>query len=217
MMENDLIMLPCIIQPHILKLPPSSKFKTQRSSNATLNIRDNEDRPMCRVLDVVMETITSIDYITFSNYYTHTITIKWLPSGLDPSNMDSWKNCIQNLKLMTNCHCEHESQNWIVLGKEDFEDVLMNVKQLRVILKQPSVNWKEYGIQQFACYSKICSPPKTQLQTTQPHSHSTDDSEIATKLNQMLKITWQSCDEHMTSYRSCDTHVISRPEKNKFS
>ena len=208
MMEDDLIKIPCIMQPHILKLPPSSKFKTQRSSNATLNIQDNEDRPMCHVLDVVMETITSIDYITFSNYYTHTITIKWLPSDLDPSNMDSWKNCIQNLKLMTNCHCEHESQNWIVLGKEDFEDVLMNVKQLRVILKQPSVNWKEYGIQQFACYSKICSPPKTQLQTTQPHSHSTEDSEIATKLNQMLKITWQSCDEHMTSYGSCDTHYF---------
>ena len=46
------------------------------------------------------------------------------------------------------------SENWVTLPREDFTTKVENVARLRVLLKQPSPHWSDFGISNFAVVYK---------------------------------------------------------------
>ena len=56
---------------------------------------------------------------------------------------------------MPNCHCERGSQSFVVLSKAYFGTPLENASCLRLILRQPSQNWVQFGIRDLKIYSVL--------------------------------------------------------------
>ena len=121
----------------------------------------------CQVVDVVIHSPIpeKIGCITFRNYYTHTITLKYCAGQNSNSNHSStasstksqWRMCIREQQLMPNCHCERGGQAVVVLDGTNFHRPLNHVRSLRFILKQPSPCWLEFGIRDLHCYT-VSSP-----------------------------------------------------------
>ena len=121
----------------------------------------NETRPSgCQVVDVDFHSPIpeSVGCITFRNHYTHTLTLKYCCTNtgqISNSNSDPtlrWKTCMERLQLMPNCHCERGSQTLVVLNRACFSVPLEKVSRLRLILRQPSPYWKQFGIRDLKCY-----------------------------------------------------------------
>lgn len=148
---------------------PAVYLRVRRAAAGTSDSdTESETRPSgCQVVDVVIHSPVPerIGCITFQNYYTHTITIKYCTSQNSNSNHDStasstrsqWRTCIREHQLMPNCHCERGSQALVVLNGTHFRCPLDHVKGLRLILKQPSPCWLEFGIRDLHCYT-VSSP-----------------------------------------------------------
>ena len=121
----------------------------------------NGTRPSgCQVIDVEFRspTLNTIGCISFRNYYTHSLTLKYQRRISKSKSDQQWKTCIRTLQLMPNCHCERGSENLIVLNKAHFGGIqLENVTRLRLILRQPSPDWSQFGIRDLKCYS-VSSP-----------------------------------------------------------
>ena len=56
---------------------------------------------------------------------------------------------------MPNCHCERGSQSFVVLSKAHFGTPLENASCLRLILRQPSPDWRQFGIRDLKIYSVL--------------------------------------------------------------
>ena len=93
---------------------------------------------------------------------------------------------------MKNCHCVQGSQNWVILSQKHFLTNPTNVKQLRMILKQPSPHWKDFGIRDFRCFRK--SEPKSiplcagRMRTELQQEQDVTLERICTKMERMLNI-----------------------------
>lgn len=167
----------------------------------------------CQVIDVVVSTPSSIECLAFQNYYTHSITIKFVIAGRSTSDPMSWQYCIKDRVLMPQCHCEIGSQQRFIIGNKEFQQQLSNIQQLRIILKQPSSNWKSFGINDLTLYctssdKKSCTQSQTndssqsQIQTI--NSSQLNKELLLGKINQMLQVTWQAHDHLVTSPNNCN-------------
>ena len=56
---------------------------------------------------------------------------------------------------MPNYHCERGSQSFVVLSKAYFGTPLENASCLRLILRQPSQDWVQFGIRDLKIYSVL--------------------------------------------------------------
>lgn len=110
----------------------------------------------CQVIDVEFPSPLpeTIGCLTFQNHYTHTLTLKfWQGQFSNLKSVSKWRTCISKLQLMPNCHYEQGSQNVVVLNRAHFTAPLENVGCLRLILRQPSPDWNQFGIGDLKCYS----------------------------------------------------------------
>ena len=133
----------------------------------------------CQVMDVELhQPCSQISIIRFRNHYTYAITVLYQssvapePRALthDHSNATTahapnmfkshgsgsggeWKVGVAKHVLMPSCHCESpDAQKWVELGQSDFQGQLEGVVRLRLILRQPSPHWRQFGIENFSCY-----------------------------------------------------------------
>ena len=148
----------CSVKPAVyLTVNPVAGVGGAHSGAVGLNL-GNGLRSGCQVVDVHIHNPIpeTIEYVTFRNYYTHAITIQFRAKDVSSgySSTDPWQLCVRDFQLMPNCHCEQGAQNWVVLSKKQFLNDPGNVIQLRMILKQPSPHWKEFGIREFQCFQK---------------------------------------------------------------
>ena len=114
---------------------------------AYLLIGDGSRKSGCRTFDVVVtDPISAWNAIHFNNEHTHSISI------LSQSTMcTKWKVLLLDYVLMLNPHSTGKgSENCITLLRNDFLVKVESITRLRVILKQPSVHWSEFGISNFA-------------------------------------------------------------------
>ena len=66
------------------------------------------------------------------------------------SGRGEWKVGVANHVLMPSCHCDSpDAQKWVELGQSAFQGKLVNVVRFRLILRQPSPHWRQFGIQNF--------------------------------------------------------------------
>ena len=129
----------------------------------------------------------SIGCITFQNYYTHTLTMKFTTgqiSNLKSDQASTWKTCIKSLKLMPNCHYERGSESLIVLNSAHFSAPLEKVSCLRLILRQPSPDWNQFGIRDLKCYS-VSSP--FCCNETQRNGIETSNTSLSERMEQILQ------------------------------
>ena len=154
----------------------------------------------CQVVDVTLRTSpSSVRYLVFKNRYTHCITVKSLSSS-SPSEPSRWNVCVRDYVLMPNCHCEQGSQSWVVLGEEEGVRDMEEVSKLRLILRQPSPHWREFGVDHFTCYT-VATCPLSSASLTRPHPASSTE-QVSEKLGKLLCLAEESCDCVMTSSNS---------------
>ena len=128
----------------------------------------------------------NIGCIAFQNYYTHTLTMKFSTGQISNSKSDQasqWKTCIKSLKLMPNPHCERGSESLTVLNRAHFSAPLERVSFLRLILRQPSPDWNQFGIRDLKCYSV----PSPFLNVTQGNGTETTNTSMSERMEQILQ------------------------------
>ena len=155
----------------------------------------------CQVVDVTLRNHTSlpIRYLVFKNRYTYSITVKYLQRTTSLTSPPQWVVCVQNHILMPNCHCEQGSQSWNVLTVSKEDKTLNEITRLRLILRQPSPQWKEFGVDHVTCYttSSTVSTP------SHPHtpSNSTGTDHLASRLGDLLSLVKEAqdcvCDDNI--------------------
>lgn len=104
------------------------------------------------VVDIIFPGSHSVDVgkLTFKNCYTASITVK-LKLRDDMSN-ETWSTVVKNLKLMPHSHFETGSQDRVTIMIKDIIKPSTQVIMLRLILKQPSPHWCNFGIEEVKCF-----------------------------------------------------------------
>ena len=133
----------------------------------------------CQVIDVQLQK-PQISIIRFRNNYTYAISVLYQSSAVEEEShthanklhtsthggyeVGEWKVGVANHVLMASCHCDSASaQKWVELGQSVFKSKLQNVVRLRLILRQPSPHWKQFGIENISCYYDNRSHPPTSM------------------------------------------------------
>ena len=101
----------------------------------------------CCVLDVVFrQPFSNWDAIQFSNKHTYSISILFQSKACT-----NWKVLLLDYVLMLNPHSVGKGcENWVTLLRDDLLYQVDNVTRLRILLKQPSPHFTEFGITNFA-------------------------------------------------------------------
>ena len=74
--------------------------------------------------------------------------------------------------LMLSCHCESpDAQKWVELGQSDFQGQLEGVVRLRLILRQLSPHWRQFGIENFSYYHHNSSASTCTHLSMMSHDH----------------------------------------------
>ncbi|XP_068688014.1 nicolin-1-like [Montipora foliosa] len=106
------------------------------------------------VVDIIFpgSHAVNVGKLTFKNCYTASITVK-LKLRDDMSN-ETWTSVVKNLKLMPHPHFETGSQEHFTIFIQDVITPSSNdqVIMLRLILKQPSPHWYNFGIEEVKCF-----------------------------------------------------------------
>jgi hypothetical protein len=105
----------------------------------------------CQVIDIVTSTDAIIDCITLTNHYTHKLLIKYL--DVQTASSSKWKTCMEEKTLMPDCHSEVGSQSRFSYKLQ----LVKRIKSLRLILRQPSLNWNEFGVHDVTLYGRKSS------------------------------------------------------------
>ena len=106
--------------------------------------------PRVAILDVALKYPSNVAYISFRNHYTHSVTIKYVKEG-----EQHWQLCtVTSVELMPSCHYEQGAESYVVLGREHFLCALERVQHLRLILRQPSPHWREFGVKDLRCFGE---------------------------------------------------------------
>ena len=160
--------VPCTIKPPVSLTATTTDDRSHVCTSLGPDSGSIRTPSGCQVIDVHMHSPTteSIQYITFQNYYTYSVTIKFQTRPVLGKRQSGWKTCVKDLKLMPNCHCEQGSQGGVILSEKQFLNSLDGVTQLRIILKQPSPHWREFGIRNLRCFLKPKPIPGNQEPNT---------------------------------------------------
>lgn len=99
----------------------------------------------CKMFDLIIHEPHCFDTISFHNYYTAYLTIK--AKVKTNSNKEEWKILVKRLKLMESAHGETGANKNYTINKDilNFKNI-KNIYQLRFILQQPSIYWRDFNI-----------------------------------------------------------------------
>ncbi|XP_032221337.2 nicolin-1 isoform X2 [Nematostella vectensis] len=122
-------------------------------------------RSGCAVVDVLFpgtDTV-NIDRISFKNNYCSSVEIRMKVYG--PDSNEVWKQCIKKTKLMPEPHYEAGSQSYFEFTARDMCMPTDKVIMIRIILRQSSPHWANFGIDDLKCFppSSLALPDPTQV------------------------------------------------------
>lgn len=108
------------------------------------------------VVDIIFPGRNAVDLekLTFKNSYTASITVKL--KVVDDSSNETWKTAAKNFTLMPHPHFETGSQDRFTILTKDHTSTKpcssSRVIMLRLILKQPSPHWSNFGVEEVQCF-----------------------------------------------------------------
>lgn len=97
----------------------------------------------CKVIDVSFhcnELEWKLHSVTFRNFYSYSVSLFY-----KSSLAYEWTTCLKEEKLMSHSGSERNSQDVVVLTREH-SCLADKPSHLRIVLKQPCENWKDFGI-----------------------------------------------------------------------
>ncbi len=98
----------------------------------------------CKVVDLVLNETCQLAAIKFRNHYTHTLSVL---ATMEPE--DTLYSAREWVCMRDGCHWETGGQSWHLL---DHLPTLTTVARLQLILRQPSPNWRDFGIKDITLY-----------------------------------------------------------------
>lgn len=146
----------------------------------------------CKILNVELISPSYLHAIKFRNHYTHTVSV--LFRSKDSS---TWSPAVKEwLCMKDGCHCEQGSQDWVTLDKKHFLCELQEVVQVKLVLRQPSPHWREFGVEDVTLYHH----------DNQEEPHSIDDCSqaefVSRKLTDMATLARPSPQRESTPFFS---------------
>ena len=102
----------------------------------------------CKIIDLSFhckEPEWKLHSVTFRNFYSYSVSVLYKCS---PES--EWTSCCNDRKLMPHSGSERGSQDVIVLNRENC-CLAAKPSNLRIVLKQPCENWKDFGLCDLKC------------------------------------------------------------------
>eukprot|EP00128_Syssomonas_multiformis_P007137 Colp12_sorted_trinity150504_noHs@15323 len=98
------------------------------------------------------DSLVQIDYITFTNYYSASISLHY-----STTTRQEWLPLLRNYTLMHDPHCEDGGQDFVCLSRDKFllESRRDRIKLLKVELRQPSPHWAAFDVHAFKTFTAI--------------------------------------------------------------
>ncbi|EDO48118.1 predicted protein [Nematostella vectensis] len=153
-------------------------------------------RSGCAVVDILFpgtDTV-NIDRISFKNNYCSSVEIRMKVHG--PDSNEVWKQCIKKTKLMPEPHYEAGSQSYFEFTAQDMCVPTDKVIMIRIILRQSSPHWANFGIDDLKCFppSSLVIVP---LEATTPDSKITEIYALPdpTQVSQSMQQMWAMMEE----------------------
>ncbi|CAJ0938482.1 unnamed protein product [Ranitomeya imitator] len=114
-----------------------------------LQVGDGTSELGVSVIDVTFPAATPLNEISFRNFYTAFLTVKFQqlrPTATKKSR--TWRTCVRNLPLMADPHMEEGSQDYVSVCRQQMACAADNVTSLRFILRQPSPVWLSFTLEE---------------------------------------------------------------------
>ncbi len=108
-------------------------------------------RSGCKAVDFTFTEPFSncINAVRFRNRHSYSISMFCQSSGCR-----DWKVILWEYALISSPHSlGRSSENWVTLLGDSFLQKVENVTRLRILLKQPSPHWDDFGISNFSLLS----------------------------------------------------------------
>lgn len=164
------------------------EFKARGPVPVFLEDERSDSKSGCSILDLSFHEPVIIKEIRFRNYYTCYVSllVKKVPAEKDVKNRDllPWQVSVKSFILMEDPHCEQNSQDIVAINMKESIVLWSGVVQLRIILKQPSFQWKKFGIKDLTIFGELCKDTK---QTSTSHSSTARKSESKVSTEQVCK------------------------------
>ncbi|XP_016660346.2 nicolin-1-like [Acyrthosiphon pisum] len=125
-----------------------------------INHQKNPDyNPKCTAMILDFGSIPQdVGEIYFKNYYTYIISILVMKiSNNDSKRSKKWYIAIRQKKLRNNVHTEFESQDYECIKSSESEIDWSDLYKIKLILRQPSPNWSNFGIDDVKVIRKVQS------------------------------------------------------------
>lgn len=115
----------------------------------------------CQLVDLKVQRHAAVVNISFQNYYTCSLSVLACDSGGGVrgggggGGGEEWRVCVGRLELMPDCHSEQGGEDCVVLNMQNLPGGghLEGPVCLRLVLRQPSQNWREFGVRDLKCYT----------------------------------------------------------------
>ena len=152
---------------------PTQRFHTQKKTKSVLLpctvsgvIKERNERPCLTYMDLTFPEMSKVNYLSFRNFYTESISIK----HKDPNG--DWVTVIPTYRLMKSCHCETDAQDWHTIDM--FRSTVrtfdcFRVSRLRIYLTQASANWTSFVLHDVSVYG-LSELPAEQVPVSVPAS-----------------------------------------------
>lgn len=176
----------CDIQPPVFLTVPESSVKSLENRGSDRRSKEEKKpRSGCQVIEI--RASRPISRLVFRNYYTFSVSVRCLKPGNDPEDPLSWATGTKERVLMPSCHAEGGSQDWVSILASHFPEGVQSCQRLRLILKQPSPDWNDFGIHFLSCYcaTEDSAPPKERASS----SPTVDRDQISSLVRRMATVT----------------------------
>lgn len=112
----------------------------------------SEFRSGVSVVDIILPGMNAVQVgkLTFKNSYTASVTVKL--KVIDHAGAEQWKTLVKNYTLMPHPHLETGSQDFFVINISKMDEPPLQVIMMRLILRQPSPHWSNFGIEEIKCF-----------------------------------------------------------------
>ncbi|TWW61388.1 nicolin-1 isoform X1 [Takifugu flavidus] len=146
------------------------------------------------VLDVSLPVgkTVNIEKITFTNFYTASVTLRLLRRGPGQEAAARWCTALKELRLMHDPHTEGGSQDSCCIHRTQMQVPPDHVSSVRLILRQPSCVWLNFTLEDIKIY---------------PHSSAGNpdpDKDLSDWLSDLTVV-----DQHLDLQDLPDPHAVS--------
>lgn len=122
-----------------------------------------EQEPRCLALDVFFEEPTAVAEVRFRNHYVAYLSVLMKFAGAVGAvggGAREWEATVERRPLMPHPHCEGGARAYFAVAPQTPPDGACwpEVSEIRLVLQQPSANWRRFYVENLAVYGERRGP-----------------------------------------------------------